>query len=376
MSKKRTRVVVAMSGGVDSSVAAALLVEQGYDVIGMMLRLWSEPGQESSNRCCTPTAMSLARQVCSKLNIPFYAIDAKEIFRNHVVDHFIDGYTQGVTPNPCLRCNHHIRWGFLLNKAIALDADFLATGHYAHIEYNKNKPVQLFQAKDKEKDQSYVLGSLNQEQLKRTLFPIGKHTKKIVRKKAAQINLPVAEIKDSQDLCFLGGTDYRSFLKRHSTGVEKPGPIIDLTGNYIGEHNGLPFYTIGQRKGLGINSSHPLYVIQKDVTKNVLTVGSIDELGSNNLLASEVNWVSGNVPAKSFKALIKIRYKAPPVPGKVTPIDNTTFSIKFETQLRDITPGQAAVIYKEEEVIASGIINREKTLSIELLPVKTAEKKL
>ena len=367
MSKNVTRVVVAMSGGVDSSVAAALLVEQGYDVIGMMLRLWSEPGRDSSNHCCTLAAMSLARQVSSKLNIPFYAVDAKEIFRNRVVNYFIDGYKKGVTPNPCLRCNHYIRWDFLLNKAIALDAEFLATGHYALIEHNKNKPVKLYQAKYKDKDQSYVLGNLNQEQLKHTLFPLGQHSKKVVRMMATQLNLPVAEIKDSQDLCFLGGTDYKSFLKRHSTGIKKPGPIIDRTGKSIGEHNGLPFYTIGQRKGLGINSSHPVYVIQKDVIENVLVVGPIEELGSDNLTANGVNWVSGKVPTKTFKALIKIRYRAPSVLGMVTPINQTNISIKFKKSLRDITPGQAAVIYKGEEVIASGIINCDQNPSSEFL---------
>jgi tRNA-specific 2-thiouridylase len=234
----------------------------------------------------------------------------------------------------------------------------------------KDKSVKLFQAKDKEKDQSYVLGILSQEQLKHTLFPIGKYTKTEVRMLAKDFDLPVAKIKDSQDLCFLGGGDYRNFLKRHSPDAEIPGPIINKNGNLLGEHSGLPFYTIGQRKGLRLQSLQPLYVIEKDIIKNILIVGSKEDMGSDTLTASGANWVSGKVPTKTFKALIKIRYKAPLVPGLVTPTDLTNFSIKFKKPLRDITPGQAAVVYKGEEVIASGFINGDQNLSSEFLAEK------
>jgi tRNA-specific 2-thiouridylase len=362
MSREKTKVVIAMSGGVDSSVAAALLVEQGYDVTGMMLRLWSEPGSEYANRCCTPDAMALAKQVSSILSIPFYVIDAKEIFRNIVVDYFLDGYTQGITPNPCLVCNRRIRWKYLLERAQISGAEYFATGHYARLEKIKNNPIRLYQGVDKEKDQSYVLGNLNQAQLQRTLFPLGKYKKKEVRVLANKFNLPVSTIKDSQDLCFLAGSDYQSFLKRHAPATEKTGPITNTSGKILGKHSGLAFYTIGQRKGIGISSPEPLYVIEKNMKKNALIVGKIDELGQDKLTASKVNWVSGVPPGKPFQAMLKIRYKSPLVPAKVTLLNDNTFQAKFDRLLRDITPGQAAVIYDGEEVIASGIIDSTPSL--------------
>ena len=245
-----TKVVVAMSGGVDSSVAAALLKQQGYEVIGMMLRLWSEPGKEDSNRCCTPDAMALARRVAAKLDIPFYVVDAKDVFRKTVVEYFLDGYARGETPNPCLICNRQIRWEFLLNHALALDAEFMATGHYAR-KHDDNDKYQLLRAVDKTKDQSYVLHVLNQEKLKRALFPVGDYTKPEIRKIAESFGLPTASRHDSQDLCFLAGDDYRNFLQRNAAEMLKPGKITRRDGEVVGEHNGLANYTIGQRKGLG-----------------------------------------------------------------------------------------------------------------------------
>ena len=217
-----TKVVVAMSGGVDSSVAAALLKQQGYEVVGMMLRLWSEPGKEDSNRCCTPDAMGLARRVAAKLDIPFYVVDAKEIFHNTVVNYFLEGYARGETPNPCLICNRQIRWEFLLNHALALNADFMATGHYVR-KQDAGGRHQLFRAVDQCKDQSYVLHVLNQEKLKRALFPVGDYAKPEIRKIAESFGLPTASRHDSQDLCFLAGDDYRNFLQRNAAEMLKPG---------------------------------------------------------------------------------------------------------------------------------------------------------
>ena len=370
MQKKETKVVVAMSGGVDSSVGAALLVEQDYEVIGIMLRLWSEPGLETSNRCCTPAALAIAKQVAEQLCIPFYVIDAKDIFRDVVVQYFIDGYAQGLTPNPCLICNKQIRWEFLLNKALSLGAEYLATGHYARADHIRSGKARLLQAVDKSKDQSYVLGGLNQGQLKHALFPVGILTKKEVRKLAQKFNLAIANTKDSQDLCFLAGSDYRSFLRRNSSCIEKPGPIMMRDGKVVGRHTGLAFYTIGQRKRLGISSPNPLYVLEKVMVNNSLIIGSSEELGRMELIAGRVNWVSGNTPEKPFKAKIKIRYKAPLVPGEVTPTESNRFNVKFEKTLRGITPGQAAVIYKGEEVVASGIIEGEHIPAPDVIPLK------
>src|SRR5512134_3406731 len=279
-----TKVVVAMSGGVDSSVAAALLKEQGYDVVGMMLRLWSEPGKEDSNRCCTPDSMAQARRVAAKLDIPFYVIDAKNVFRETVVQYFLDGYARGETPNPCLICNRQIRWTFLLDHALALGADYMATGHYVRIRQADNG-YQLLRAVDKNKDQSYVLHVLNQEKLARALFPIGDYPKTEIRAIAERHGLPTASRKDSQDLCFLAGEDYRNFLQRNAAGMLRSGEIVTREGRSIGEHNGLANYTIGQRKGLGVASSVPLYVLGKNSIDNTLIVGTQDELGSSELTA-------------------------------------------------------------------------------------------
>ncbi len=354
--ENRQTVVVAMSGGVDSSVAAALLLEQGYRVIGVMLRLWSEPGREDSNRCCTPDAMAQARRVAAKLGFPFYPLDARQAFKNRVVSYFLDGYAQGVTPNPCLVCNRHIRWGMLFDYALSLGADFMATGHYARLRRDDTGRVQLLRGVDQAKDQSYVLHVLQQEQLQRALFPVGEYTKPEVRQIAQRFGLLVAQRPDSQDLCFLAGDDYRDFLLRHQPQVASPGPILTRQGELLGEHRGLAFYTIGQRKGLGIAAPQPLYVLEKDIARNALVVGSEDELGSSALLASEVNWLDGSPPPGAFQAAVKIRYKAADAPAEVTPMPGRRAAVRFQQPLRDITPGQAAVFYQGERVLGGGII--------------------
>src|SRR5215208_3399940 len=292
-----TKVVVAMSGGVDSSVAAALLKEQGYDVIGMMLRLWSEPGKEDSNRCCTPDSMGQARRVAAKLDIPFYVIDAKDVFQQTVVQYFLDGYARGETPNPCLICNRQIRWTFLLEHALALDADFMATGHYVRRMKADDGRIKLLRAVDRSKDQAYVLHVLNQEKLAKALFPIGDYPKTEIREIAEKYGLPTASRKDSQDLCFLAGEDYRNFLQRNAAEILQPGEILTRDGKSVGGHNGLANYTIGQRKGLGLASSVPLYVLGKHSDTNTLIVGTQEELGSQQLTARDVNWLSGDMPS-------------------------------------------------------------------------------
>jgi tRNA-specific 2-thiouridylase len=350
------RVVVAMSGGVDSSVAAALLKEQGYDVMGMMLRLWSEPGKEDSNRCCTPDSMAQARRVAARLEIPFYVIDAKDVFRQTVVQYFLDGYARGETPNPCLVCNRQIRWTFLLEHALALGADFMATGHYVRIQRDEGGKSQLLRAVDRSKDQSYVLHVLKQEQLARALFPVGDYPKTEIRAIAEKFGLPTATRKDSQDLCFLAGEDYRNFLQRHAAEMLQPGAIVMQDGRSIGIHSGLPNYTIGQRKGLRVASPVPLYVLGKDATSNTLIVGTQEQLGASELSAHDVNWLSGEAPGPSFRAEVKIRYTAKEAVAQVTPLEGNQARVQFESPQRDITAGQAAVFFDGDVLIGGGLI--------------------
>ncbi len=360
----KQKVVVAMSGGVDSSVAAVLLKQQGYDVTGMMLRLWSEPGKEESNRCCTPDAMAQARRVAGILDIPFYVIDAKEVFKETVVQYFLDGYARGETPNPCLICNRQIRWTFLLNHALALGAEFMATGHYVRRRTTDDGRHELLRAVDHLKDQSYVLHVLKQDQLAHALFPVGEFSKPEIRRIAADFGLPTASRADSQDLCFLAGDDYRNFLLRNAPEMLGPGEIVTTDGKSIGQHSGLANYTIGQRKGLNVASVVPLYVITKQAIGNTLVVGTLEELGFTELTARDVNWISGEAPREPFRARVKIRYTAKEVEALVSPMEGERASpeqgrrasVKFDAPVRDVTAGQAAVFYQGEVMLGGGII--------------------
>ncbi len=346
-----------MSGGVDSSVAAALLRAEGYRVFGIMLRLWTEPGREAENRCCTLEATDLARHIAHQLDIPFHLIDARETFRETVVAYFLEGYTGGVTPNPCLLCNREIRWGLLWKHARALGADKMATGHYARVVLDADGQAHLLRGMDAHKDQSYVLGRLRQEQLRRTLLPIGAYTKAKVRQMARAFHLPVASRPDSQDLCFLAGGNYRDFLRRHAPEAERPGPIYDTGGQRIGTHRGLAFYTIGQRKGLGLAADRPLYVVAKEQAGNALIVGPREALGQQVLEAAEANWIVPP-PEEAFQAQVQIRATARPQPARVTLLESGRFRAVFAQPQRDITPGQAAAVYVGEECLGSGIITR------------------
>jgi tRNA-specific 2-thiouridylase len=354
----RRRVVVAMSGGVDSSVAAALLVEQGYQVGGMMMSLWAEGrGAEApDNRCCTPAAVLDARAVARALGIPFRMLNYREIFKARVVDYFVASYARGLTPNPCLACNRHVRFGRLLAEVKALGADYLATGHYARVR-RWGDSYQLLRGVDAGKDQSYVLYMLGQEQLSQLLFPLGDCTKEEVREMARARGLPVADKAESQDLCFLADGDYKAFLKRVVPEAVRPGPILDSSGRVIGQHKGLPYYTIGQRQGLGIAAPQPLYVLEIDVEHNALKVGPAGELGREELVAEKVSYIAGRPPVGPVSITAKIRYRAREIPATLTPLDGERAALSFARPLRDITPGQGAVFYQGDVVLGGGIIS-------------------
>lgn len=387
-----TRVVIAMSGGVDSSVAAALLQEQGYDVLGIMLRLWSEPGSEddigidrvAENKCCSLESVYDARRVAQKLDIPFYLVNVADQFQETIVDYFYDEYAAGRTPNPCLRCNRTIRFTTLLERALALGADYLATGHYVRVD---DDPVtglrRLRKGVDLAKDQSYVLHVLNQDQLRHAMFPLGEFTKPEVRAMAEARGLAVARKPESQEICFVANNDYRGFMQRYATERQSrmlamagedgsnaapmpdlptgqiPGPIYALDGTLLGEHRGLAFYTIGQRKGLGVASQDPLHVIKIDAAHNAIIVGSADALLQSTLTIHSVNYSSGIIPSEPFAGNVRIRYKASEIPAILTPLAGNRVNILLAEPQRSITPGQAAVIYggeHDEEVLGGGII--------------------
>ncbi|MDI7276583.1 MAG: tRNA 2-thiouridine(34) synthase MnmA [Anaerolineae bacterium] len=353
------RVVVALSGGVDSAVACALLVEQGFEAIGLMMRLWAESGTDRSalNRCCSLEAIEDARAICRHLGIPFYVINYELPFLDRVVGPFVADYTSGRTPNPCLACNRYLKFGALLQRALALDAHYLATGHYARIRQSDGA-FQLLRARDRDKDQSYALYMLGPYELRHALFPVGDLLKDEVREAARRLRLPVADKPESQEICFIPDNDYRRFLMARVPEAFRPGPIVDRAGRVLGQHQGLPCYTVGQRKGLGIAAPTPLYVLEIDVARNALVVGPQRELGQRALLAGDVSWVAGKPPEGPIGATVRIRLHGRETPATVIPLLEGQAQVVFARPQRDITPGQAAVFYDGDVVLGGGVIAR------------------
>lgn len=350
-----------MSGGVDSSVAAALLQEESYEVIGVTMNLFDLPKEvcrdENLRSCCGRGAIQDACRVAMALGIPHYLVDLKKSFEEKVISDFCQEYLRGRTPNPCLRCNEYIKFEVLVERAKKLKADFLATGHHARVEYDPGRKRYLLKkGRDREKDQSYFLHTLTQAQLARVLMPIGHLTKAEVRKKAKELGLPVAERPESQEICFIPDNDYGRFLEGRIPEALRPGPILDLEGRALGQHQGIHHFTIGQRKGLGIAAPHPLYVLAIDPQRNALVVGPDCKLKKKELVASRVNLISAEKTDLPLKAKAKIRYKHQEAQASLIPSDGERLLVRFARPQRAITPGQAVVFYQGDLVLGGGTI--------------------
>jgi len=353
--KSKTHVFVAISGGVDSAVAAAILLEQGFRVTGIHMQTWHDPAMTVGSQN-SQNIIDWAQNAAKSLNIPFISLDIREKFFNQVVQSFINKYLAGLTPNPCLFCNPQMKWGVLQSYALEHGADYFATGHYARIEHHASDSTRLFRGKDKAKDQSYVLSMLTQDQLRKSLLPLGSLTKDEVRVKARQMRLASVDEKESQDLCFLPQGDYRDFLLRFAKEPIQPGEIIDRQDKVLGQHQGLPFYTIGQRKGIRIAASQPYYVVDKDPTKNRLVVGFSDQASQKELIAAHPNWISGKGPKVGEEFAVMVRYRSKPVHAILNSSTPDEFRLKFNQEIRGITPGQVAVLYHQDECLGGGVI--------------------
>ncbi len=376
----KERVVIAMSGGVDSSTAAALLKDAGYDVIGISMQIWdySAKSSEKFGTCCSLNDINDARRVAEKLGIPFYILNLEEEFKRDVVEYFVSEYMRGRTPNPCVPCNQRLKFDALLNYAVKIGASKVATGHYAKIVEEGGRYF-VKRGVDRSKDQSYFLFNLSQEQLKRAIFPLGDYTKSDIRKMAKSFGLSVAEKEESQEICFVPDNNYGDFIrKRLDADMIEEGEVVTTDGEVIGRHRGLPFYTIGQRKGLGISYERPLYVSEIDLENNRLVVGESDSVVKREFIVENLNW---SIPQlithhssliTSMRALVQIRYRHNASEAEITPLSplptgerievrgsrngNNTVKVIFDEPQRAITPGQAAVFYLEDTLIGGGWI--------------------
>jgi len=349
-----------MSGGVDSSVTAAVLLEQGFDVIGVTMQIWPDTNSEIravEGGCCSLAAVDDARRVSNKLNIPYYVMNFKGEFQEKVIDYFTQEYLSGRTPNPCIMCNRYIKFESLLNKAVSMDIDYIATGHYAKIEYDEEKGRYLLKkSNDLKKDQTYVLYNMTQYQLSKTLMPLGYYNKNEVRAKARELGLTVAAKPDSQEICFVDD-DYGKFIKEQTGQEIKEGYFKDTNGNILGKHKGIIHYTVGQRKGLGIAFGKPMYVVRIDAVNNEVILGEDTEVYFKGLIAGDLNLISVERLESETRVKAKIRYNAKEVPATVYPNGEDTVKVIFDEPQRAVTPGQSVVFYDDDIVIGGGTIN-------------------
>ena len=349
-----------MSGGVDSSATAALLIEQGYEVIGITLKLWPQDCvNRAEDKCCGPQAVTDARAVCHQLGIPYYLIDEAAEFQKHVIQYFADEYKAGRTPNPCVMCNQNLKFGRLIDRADQLGAEFIATGHFARVGKNTDGSRYLLKrGRDLRKDQSYFLFSLRRDQLARIIFPLGEKTKSDTRDVARHCNLKTAEKEESMEICFVPDNNYGGFLQSANLVQKHRGEIMDLHGHVLGHHEGIEFYTIGQRKGLGITTPKPVYVVELDAENNRVMVGDEAALDRDEFIADRCNWHPFDKLTEPIEVTAKIRYNHPGAAATVTPLENNSVRVKLHTPQRAITPGQAAVFYQDDLVVGGGWIMR------------------